>query len=121
MDQFVENGCENCPHLQMQGKRQIVEERTTTMFEGLIAMTNPEKSWVAKAQGMKPNQAKGLYAIAVYDVDAEDNWDKWLRWVTFGEIVKIVKICCCWNDWDGKIEQLSADWLTVCEIDLLNV
>jgi len=33
-------------------------------------MTDPDKSWVARWQGMKPNQAKGMYAIAVYgDVD----------------------------------------------------
>lgn len=65
MDQFIADGCENCPDLGMRGKKSRVEECTSTTFEGLIALTDPEKSWVARWQGIE-RQARGLYAIAVY-------------------------------------------------------
>lgn len=47
-DQFVNDGCENCPDYQR------VQRFTTPTFHGLIAMTDPNKSWVAKwqTQGM---------------------------------------------------------------------
>ena len=64
MDQFVETGCENCPELGMTGKRNRVEECTSTSFEGLIALTDANRSWVARYQDLKG--VNGLYAVAVY-------------------------------------------------------
>lgn len=44
-------GCPNCEDvLAMQGSWDTVGETTTTNYDGLIAMTNPEQSWVAKWQ-----------------------------------------------------------------------
>jgi transcription elongation factor SPT4 len=71
-DQFMEYGCENCPHLEMKTGKRRVEDCTSTSFEGMIALTNPEKSWVARWQGIT-RKCKGVYAIAVYGDLLEDN------------------------------------------------
>eukprot|EP00904_Undaria_pinnatifida_P003551 jgi/Undpi1/13197/HiC_scaffold_8.g02859.m1 len=63
-DQFVNNGCENCQFLQMESDQARVQDCTTTYFTGLIAMIDPETSWVGKWQrisGCRP----GMYAIEV--------------------------------------------------------
>ncbi|KAL0476709.1 transcription elongation factor SPT4 [Acrasis kona] len=65
IDQFITNGCENCTNINMREDRKRVEECTSTAFEGMIALTAPEKSWVAKWQGVE-RKCKGMYAIAVY-------------------------------------------------------
>eukprot|EP01027_Heterolobosea_sp_BB2_P026216 GEZU01040325.1.p1 GENE.GEZU01040325.1~~GEZU01040325.1.p1 ORF type:complete len:129 (-),score=8.06 GEZU01040325.1:78-410(-) len=64
-DQFIKDGCENCTHLDMRNDKARVNECTSTSFEGLIGMMNPDESWVARWQGIKRSK-KGVYAIAVY-------------------------------------------------------
>eukprot|EP00457_Paulinella_chromatophora_P017591 gb/GEZN01018670.1/.p1 GENE.gb/GEZN01018670.1/~~gb/GEZN01018670.1/.p1 ORF type:complete len:108 (+),score=20.90 gb/GEZN01018670.1/:368-691(+) len=65
--QFEEHGCENCPDM----KEENVPhgDYTTPTFQGMIAMMDPEHSWVAKWQSggkMKGIAVtKGMYAIAV--------------------------------------------------------
>ena len=53
---FQKNGCENC-----YGN----DVNTTQDFEGLIAVVNPEQSWVARYQRINPQSKPGLYAITI--------------------------------------------------------
>lgn len=64
--QFQVNGCENCTFLRLNEDPEAIEQCTTTNFDGMIAMMNPEKSWVAKWQRMKKTLVPGCYAIAVH-------------------------------------------------------
>ncbi|CBJ33539.1 conserved unknown protein [Ectocarpus siliculosus] len=63
-DQFVNHGCENCPFLQMESDQARVQDCTTTYFSGLIAMMDPESSWVGKWQRISECRP-GMYAIEV--------------------------------------------------------
>ena len=63
--QFEQDGCENC---------RTRDVKTSTLFEGCIAMMDPEKSWVATWQGMRQDRLKpGIYAINVIDNEAEED------------------------------------------------
>ena len=63
-DQFVEEGCDNCPHLEIQKSTSMMHHCTTKNFYGTIAMMNPPKSWVSRFQGIK-KLVGGVYAIKV--------------------------------------------------------
>ncbi|TPX36884.1 hypothetical protein SeMB42_g02473 [Synchytrium endobioticum] len=65
---FRRFGCPNCDEiLQIKGSAERVEECTSSRYEGIIAMMNPERSWVAKWQRVD-KFVKGLYAIKVIGV-----------------------------------------------------
>lgn len=48
----------------MKGDRDKVYDCTSSNFDGLVAMMQPEDSWVAKWQRIS-RQAKGIYAVSV--------------------------------------------------------
>ena len=62
---FQTSGCPNCEDfLEMRGNSDTVQDCTSSVFEGLIALNGLEQSWVAKWQrleGYKP----GTYAVKV--------------------------------------------------------
>eukprot|EP01024_Parvocaulis_polyphysoides_P060814 TRINITY_DN666_c0_g1_i1.p3 TRINITY_DN666_c0_g1~~TRINITY_DN666_c0_g1_i1.p3 ORF type:complete len:114 (+),score=12.81 TRINITY_DN666_c0_g1_i1:94-435(+) len=65
--QFFEQGCENCPFLEMVGDRSRVQECTTAHFSGLAAIIRPNQSWCSKwlrLNGCIP----GVYALNVQEV-----------------------------------------------------
>ncbi|XP_072044387.1 transcription elongation factor SPT4-A-like [Amphiura filiformis] len=65
LDQFEADGCENCDRfLQMKGNRDMVYDCTSSSFDGIISLMNPEDSWVGKWQRINRNQ-KGCYAVSV--------------------------------------------------------
>ena len=64
VDQFYDDGCENCPFLRLENNLGKVMECTSAYFEGMIALVNPQGSWVAKWQRIVTN-VPGLYAIEV--------------------------------------------------------
>ncbi|XP_003746760.1 transcription elongation factor SPT4-A [Galendromus occidentalis] len=65
VDQFEDMGCENCDkYLQMKGNREQVYHCTSTRFDGIIALMQPEDSWVAKWQRLT-HRLPGMYAISV--------------------------------------------------------
>lgn len=74
VDQFYEEGCENCPFLRMDGNSQRVMECTSAYFEGMVALVNPEGSWVARWNRIAAN-VPGLYAIEVVGELPEDAKD----------------------------------------------
>lgn len=65
-DQFEKNGCDNCePQLGLRGHREMIASCTTTNFSGMIALCQPEDSWVARWQRITERQ-RGMYAIDVH-------------------------------------------------------
>ncbi|OAF64942.1 Transcription elongation factor SPT4 [Intoshia linei] len=63
---FVEEGCDNCERIvEFQSNVDKVREFTSNNFSGMIFLTQPKKSWVAKWQGLV-NCIPGIYAITVY-------------------------------------------------------
>eukprot|EP01135_Chromosphaera_perkinsii_P012460 Nk52_evm71s2657 gene=Nk52_evmTU71s2657 len=63
--QFETHGCDNCGRiLGMKGDRDRVLECTSSNFDGCIALTRPDESWVAKWQRID-KFTKGCYAISV--------------------------------------------------------
>jgi transcription elongation factor SPT4 len=51
LDQFDEEGCDNCDDfLHFKGNRDRVFECTSANFDGMIALMDPNDSWVAKWQ-----------------------------------------------------------------------
>eukprot|EP00727_Mastigamoeba_balamuthi_P011193 m51a1_g6697 hypothetical protein (438) ;mRNA; r:84038-86455 len=65
LKQFVDRGCDNCVFLELDRARDRVEEGTTATFSGLIAMTTPNRSWVARYKQIPSNAVPGLYAITL--------------------------------------------------------
>eukprot|EP01098_Paradermamoeba_levis_P014338 TRINITY_DN680_c0_g1_i2.p2 TRINITY_DN680_c0_g1~~TRINITY_DN680_c0_g1_i2.p2 ORF type:complete len:121 (-),score=23.63 TRINITY_DN680_c0_g1_i2:198-560(-) len=63
--QFKENGCENCPFLEMKNDTDRVERCTSNSFEGMVAMMNAEDSWVARWQRIPAHFKHGCYALSV--------------------------------------------------------
>lgn len=93
LDQFYEQGCENCPFLEMIGDRERIDDCTTTEFtvgvyfdglnslfqtgihligrrhchpplQGVAAVIDPKTSWVSKWLHHR-NHVPGVYALSV--------------------------------------------------------
>ncbi|CAD6888427.1 unnamed protein product [Tilletia controversa] len=64
--EFNSKGCPNCQDsLDMQHSVERVAQFTTSRFDGILAMLEPEKkSWVARWQRIE-NRVPGLYAVKV--------------------------------------------------------
>ena len=64
-DQFEMDGCENCDQiLQMKNNRDNVAISTSTNFDGVVALMQPQESWVGK--WLRVNRYHpGIYAISV--------------------------------------------------------
>jgi transcription elongation factor SPT4 len=82
-DQFLDDGCENCPFLNMADDNAQVNKCTTAFFEGQAAIFDPRESWAAKwlrVDGYLP----GVYAITVMgqlDRDIEEDLEnRGIRW-----------------------------------------
>ena len=64
VEQFMEEGCENCPFLYMQENGDQVGRCTTAFFEGQAAIMDPRESWAAR--WIRTDQfLPGIYAITV--------------------------------------------------------
>jgi transcription elongation factor SPT4 len=63
--QFKRDGCDNCEEiLQLRGSAERLSDCTSATFDGLVALMNPEKSWVAKWQRCD-KFVPGLYALKI--------------------------------------------------------
>lgn len=64
-NRFKSHGCPNCEEfLQLANDQEQIESCTSQVFEGLIAIGNPSKSWVAKWQRLD-KYVPGMYATKV--------------------------------------------------------
>ena len=63
-EQFYDDGCENCPFLNMEDNMERVNMTTTAFFEGQAAIMDPRESWAAKWIRVD-NHLPGVYAISV--------------------------------------------------------
>mmetsp|Transcript_30297 Transcript_30297/g.66637 ORF Transcript_30297/g.66637 Transcript_30297/m.66637 type:complete len:138 (-) Transcript_30297:205-618(-) len=83
LDQFVENGCENCPFLEMVDDPEKCNICTTAFYEGQAAVMDPRESWVAKWLRVD-NYLPGVYAITVtgqFDKEIEEELEnRGCRW-----------------------------------------
>lgn len=62
---FIKDGCPNCePFLNLQGNMDAIIDCTSQVFEGLITLADPQRSWVAKWQRLD-GYVKGVYATKV--------------------------------------------------------
>ncbi|KAK4964368.1 transcription elongation factor spt4 [Elasticomyces elasticus] len=69
---FQTQGCPNCEDvLQLAGRSDSVLECTSTVFEGMMTITEPAKSWVAKWQRLD-GYVPGVYAVKVVGILPED-------------------------------------------------
>ncbi|KAI1429558.1 transcription elongation factor spt-4 [Xylaria sp. FL1777] len=64
-------GCPNCPFLELRGNTDALESCTSTVFEGLMTIADPKKSWVAKWQRLD-TYVPGVYAAKVSGSIPED-------------------------------------------------
>jgi transcription elongation factor SPT4 len=69
---FQREGCPNCEEfLQLRGNPDAVQDCTSQVFEGLITLADPSKSWVAKWQRLD-GYVKGVYATKVSGILPDD-------------------------------------------------
>ncbi|KIX98166.1 uncharacterized protein Z520_06246 [Fonsecaea multimorphosa CBS 102226] len=63
--EFFRNGCPNCEDiLGLRNSQDAIQECTSQVFEGLIAMGDPKTSWVARWQRLT-DYVPGIYAVKV--------------------------------------------------------
>ncbi|CAD6439952.1 90043f2f-15fc-4e80-ae15-ac12bf4d3bef [Sclerotinia trifoliorum] len=64
-NRFMREGCPNCEDfLHLQGSMEAIIDCTSQVFEGLITLADPSKSWVAKWQRLD-GYVRGVYATKV--------------------------------------------------------
>jgi transcription elongation factor SPT4 len=62
---FRDNGCPNCEEfLRLAGSQDQIEACTSQVFEGVITLADPPRSWVAKWQRLD-GYLPGVYAVKV--------------------------------------------------------
>ncbi|KAF8865949.1 Spt4-domain-containing protein [Acephala macrosclerotiorum] len=62
---FLKEGCPNCEEfLHLEGSMDAIVDCTSQVFEGLISLADPSRSWVAKWQRLD-GYVKGVYATKV--------------------------------------------------------
>mmetsp|Transcript_18357 Transcript_18357/g.30458 ORF Transcript_18357/g.30458 Transcript_18357/m.30458 type:complete len:143 (+) Transcript_18357:148-576(+) len=83
LDQFLDEGCDNCPFLDMADNPDRANACTSAFYEGQAAVMDPRESWAAKwirVDAFMP----GVYAIAVtgfLDRDIEEDLEnRGIRW-----------------------------------------
>ncbi|CRG99162.1 transcription elongation factor SPT4, putative [Plasmodium relictum] len=62
--EFYQSGCSNCKFLQMTGDRHRIHDCTSENFNGFMAITNPNKSWMAQYNDLS-KYVPGFYALQV--------------------------------------------------------
>jgi len=68
----MREGCPNCEEfLHLEGSMEAILDCTSQVFEGLITLADPAKSWVAKWQRLD-TYVRGVYAIKVSGQLPED-------------------------------------------------
>lgn len=69
---FLKEGCPNCePFLRLEGSIDAIIDCTSQVFEGLITLADPAKSWVAKWNRLD-GYVRGVYATKVSGTLADE-------------------------------------------------
>ncbi|KAJ1457776.1 transcription elongation factor SPT4 [Pelagophyceae sp. CCMP2097] len=63
-NQFYDSGCENCPFLELEERQDLVQTCTTSNFEGMVMMINPNDSWISRWEGIS-SFVPGVYAAKI--------------------------------------------------------
>lgn len=72
LKRFHKEGCPNCEDfLRLQGSLDAIADCTSQVFEGLITLADPSKSWVAKWQRLD-GYVRGVYATKVSGILPEE-------------------------------------------------
>mmetsp|Transcript_22111 Transcript_22111/g.30763 ORF Transcript_22111/g.30763 Transcript_22111/m.30763 type:complete len:134 (-) Transcript_22111:80-481(-) len=83
LDQFINEGCENCPFLNLEDNHDKCNSCTTAFFEGQAAIMDPRESWTARWIRVD-SYLPGVYAISVtgqLDKDVEEDLEqRGIRW-----------------------------------------
>eukprot|EP00916_Digyalum_oweni_P004153 GHVL01007342.1.p1 GENE.GHVL01007342.1~~GHVL01007342.1.p1 ORF type:complete len:123 (+),score=17.97 GHVL01007342.1:162-530(+) len=65
--QFYEEGCNNCDFFPMTQSSKLVDDCTTPNFEGMVAVMDLKRSWVARRIGASQANVKaGVYCVRVF-------------------------------------------------------
>lgn len=64
VNQFYDNGCENCPFFDMVEDMPVVMECTSGFYGGIVSIIEPGESWMAKFLQLKEAKA-GCYAMSI--------------------------------------------------------
>ncbi len=87
MQRFYTQGCPNCEEfLSLANSSEAVQECTSQVFEGLITMTDPKQSWVAKWQRLD-GYVPGVYAVKVVGLVSGCRRDVGTGWALLKEEV----------------------------------
>ncbi len=65
LEQFYQQGCENCTFLDLEGDRERIEDCTTTEFQGMLGVIDPSGSWATRYAFMQHKRVPGVYALSV--------------------------------------------------------
>ncbi|KAI1375217.1 Spt4/RpoE2 zinc finger-domain-containing protein [Hypoxylon crocopeplum] len=68
---FRQDGCPNCPFLDLKGSPDAIESCTSGVFEGTMAIADPKRSWMARWQRID-SFVPGVYAVKVNGSLPED-------------------------------------------------
>mmetsp|Transcript_548 Transcript_548/g.1132 ORF Transcript_548/g.1132 Transcript_548/m.1132 type:complete len:129 (-) Transcript_548:159-545(-) len=83
LDQFINEGCENCPFLDMIDNPERANMCTSAFYEGQAALMDPRESWAAKWIRVD-NYLPGVYALSVTGTldreIQEDLEERGVRW-----------------------------------------
>lgn len=64
----MRDGCPNCESfLELMGQPDAIQECTSQVFEGILALGDPQQSWMARYQRLT-NYVPGSYALKVVGV-----------------------------------------------------
>lgn len=69
---FMSSGCPNCEgFLALAGSDDRIRDCTSQVYEGIITLNDPERSWVAKWQRLE-SYVPGIYATKVVGILPEE-------------------------------------------------
>ena len=73
---FLQSGCPNCEKmLELQGSTENIEDCTSQVYEGLITLTDPKASWVARWNRLD-GYVPATYAVKVVGQLPDEMVDK---------------------------------------------
>mmetsp|Transcript_24943 Transcript_24943/g.54703 ORF Transcript_24943/g.54703 Transcript_24943/m.54703 type:complete len:129 (+) Transcript_24943:114-500(+) len=83
LDQFINEGCENCPFLDMIDNPERANMCTSAFYEGQAALMDPRESWAAKWIRVD-SYLPGVYALSItgtFDREIEEDLEaRGVRW-----------------------------------------